>query len=68
MEAVDCRVCGGEHYNIKHVYEGSGQSLYIVECTENKCDVIPVLMKGFLRDMDVNKKCRAAWDKAQRRS
>lgn len=64
FDVSNCRNCGSKDYRIQMLYVGYRQRAFIIECSECRYDLIPVVVKDFEAISDVDYHCLVAWNAA----
>lgn len=61
----DCKDCGNDFYEIRLIYEGRRERLFVIECRECRSHIITVKVDSFTSQNELNKICLREWNKAQ---
>lgn len=64
MNTTKCKHCGSDRYEIRFIYMGQRQKLFIVHCGECGSEFSPVVVDYFAPADEVNFACESAWNAA----
>lgn len=59
-----CRNCGYDNYQIKMLYHGYRQSLFIAECPSCRDEIVPVIVEYGTPDAEMYSACNSKWNDA----